>query len=123
MVVLIVAAVIAGLVLTAVFAMIPLLAVLFTGEFVLKRLSLFAVLRYPLIMIKNLRRNLLRTSLTYVATYVLVMIVTMIWSVLYFIDQWTAEKSTDLKVIVSEKWQADSHLPFSYAAALSEGAA
>jgi putative ABC transport system permease protein len=116
-------AVILGLVGVAFVTLIPVFIVFLLGEFVLKRVPSFAPLRFILIVIKNLRRNLLRTCLTYVATYVLVMIVTGLWSVLYFVDFWATEKSKDLKVIVSEKWQADTHLPFSYAAPLAEGAA
>jgi putative ABC transport system permease protein len=116
-------AVLLGLVGIAFFALVPLFLALFLGEFILNRLPSFSVLRFALVIVKNLRRNLLRTCLTYVATYVLVMMITTIWSVLYYIELWTTEKSQDLKVIVSEKWQADSHLPFSYARPLSEGAA
>src|SRR5262249_35582874 len=79
--------------------------------------------RFFLVALKNLRRNLLRTSLTYLATFVLVLVVVMVWSVLYFLDILTQEKSKDLKVIISEKYQAMSQMPFAYAGPLSEGAA
>src|SRR5215831_6656569 len=105
-------AVILGLVGLASLALIPLFMFLTLGEFILKRAPSYSLLRFTLIAIKNLRRNLLRTCLTYMATYVLVMIVAAIWSVLYFIDLWSTEKSQNVKVIVSDKWQADSHLPF-----------
>src|SRR5437899_2757132 len=47
----------------------------------------------------------------------------MVWSVLYFLDELTTEKAKDLKIIVSEKYQMGSQMPFSYALPLSEGAA
>src|SRR5438874_4162145 len=97
--------VILGLVGVALVALVPLFAVLFLGEFTLKRLPSYSPLRFTLMAIKNLRRNLLRTCLTYLATYVLVLIVAVIWSVLYFVDLWSTEKSKDLKIIISDKWQ------------------
>jgi putative ABC transport system permease protein len=116
-------AVVLGLVGLAFLTLVPVVGAFLLGEFVLNRLPSFSPVRFILIVIKNLRRNLLRTCLTYVATFVLVMIVTSIWSILYFVDFWATEKSKDVKVIVSDKWQADTHLPFSYAAPLAEGAA
>ncbi|MBL8792270.1 MAG: ABC transporter permease [Planctomycetia bacterium] len=74
-------------------------------------------------MMKSLRRNLLRTSLTYLAVFVLVLVVTAVWSMLDYVDGMMNEKASNIKVIVSEKWQASSHMPFAYAARLSVGAA
>src|SRR5207302_2623923 len=79
--------------------------------------------RFFLIMLKSLRRNLVRTSLTYLATFILVMIATFVWSTLAFMDQLTTEKSKDLKLIITEKWEASSQMPFAYAGGLSAGAA
>lgn len=78
---------------------------------------------YARLMLKSLRRNLVRTALTSIATFVLVLVVTMVWTVLYVLDRVTAEKSQDLKAIVTERWQIPSQMPFSYAQPLSEGAA
>src|SRR5262249_62082555 len=62
--------------------------------------------RKPLrFIVKSLARNKLRTTLTGVATVVLVFVVTLIWSVLWFLDLVTEEKSSDLKAIVTERWQ------------------
>jgi putative ABC transport system permease protein len=72
---------------------------------------------------KSLRRNLLRTTLTSLATMVLVFVITLVWTVLWFLDLVTAEKSKNLKAIVTEKWQIPSQMPPSYEHALSEGAA
>src|SRR5205823_6042002 len=47
----------------------------------------------------------------------------MVWSVLYYLDVLTREKTKDLKIIVSDKYQLNSQMPFSYAGPLSEGAA
>jgi putative ABC transport system permease protein len=72
---------------------------------------------------KSLRRNLLRTVLAGLATLVLVFVVTMVWTVLYFLDQVTAEKTKDLKAIVTERWQIPSQMPFTYEAGLRRGGA
>src|SRR2546430_2010196 len=74
-------------------------------------------------ILKSLSRNKFRTSLTSVAIVVLVFVVTLIWTVLYFLDMVTAEKSQDFRAIVTEKWQLPSQMPFAYAGSLSEGAA
>jgi putative ABC transport system permease protein len=71
---------------------------------------------------KSLRRNLLRTGLTGAAIIVLVFVVTLVWSVLWFIDLVTQEKSKDLKAIITERWQIPSQMPLQYASALCEGA-
>jgi len=80
-------------------------------------------MKFFLLILKNLRRNLLRTILTAIGTMVLVVIVTLVWSILYFLDNATAEKSKNLKGIVTERWQIPSQMPFAYAASLEEGAA
>jgi putative ABC transport system permease protein len=117
------ALVIIGVIMVAVFALAPLFVVLFVGEFVLNIVQFGRASRFLLIVLKSLRRNLLRTSLTYLATFVLTVVVVMVWSVLYFLDVLTQEKARDLKVIVSEKYQMNSQMPFHYATPLSEGAA
>ena len=116
-------AIITGLVLVAVLALAPLFLVLYLGEFLLNAVPFGRSVRFLLIMLKSLRRNLLRTSLTYLAAFVLVVVITLVWSQLYFLDKLTAEKTRDLKVIVTEKWQAGSQMPWAYARPLSEGAA
>jgi putative ABC transport system permease protein len=73
---------------------------------------------YPklcLLMIKNLRRNLLRTLLSATAIVVLVFMVTMIWTVVSFLDASTEEKSQEIKLIVTEKWQLPSQMPLTHA--------
>ncbi|HWA97576.1 MAG TPA: ABC transporter permease [Pirellulales bacterium] len=80
-------------------------------------------MKYVALIVKNLRRNLLRTVLTALGTIVLVFVVTLVWSVLSFLDEVTAEKSSNLKAIVTERWQIPSQMPFAYAATLAEGAA
>ena len=44
---------------------------------------------------------------------VLVFVVTMIWTVLYFLEQFTIEKSSTLKVIVTERWALPTPNPAS----------
>lgn len=65
--------------------------------------------------LKNLRRNLLRTALTGLAIGVLAFMITMIWTILYFIDLTTKERSKDLKIIVTYKWSVPSQLPITHA--------
>ena len=80
-------------------------------------------MKFFLLILKNLRRNLLRTILTGLGTIVLVFVVTLIWSVLDFLNKATEEKSQNLKMIVTERWQIPSQMPFTYATTLAEGAA
>ena len=74
-----------------------------------------------LLTIKNMRRNLIRSTLTALGTMVLVFVFTLIWSVLSFLDAVTAEKTENLKAIVSERWQIASQMPYAYAPTLAEG--
>src|SRR5215467_11268818 len=80
-------------------------------------------MKFFLLIIKNLRRNKLRTSLTCLATMVLVFVVTMIWTVVYFIENFTKEKSGNLKAIVTVRYDMMGRMPLSYADPLSQGAA
>ena len=79
--------------------------------------------KYLRMIVKSLGRNLRRTILSGLAIFVLVSVVTLIWSILWFLDLVTAEKSKDFKAIVTERWQLPSQMPLSYGASLSEGAA
>src|SRR5262249_37778285 len=64
-------------------------------------------------------RNFLRTALTGAAIMLLVFIITLIWTVLCFLDLVTADKSKDLKAIVTEKFQVPSQMPYAYVSSLS----
>ena len=79
--------------------------------------------KYVLLIAKNLRRNVLRTTLTALGTMVLVFVVTLVWSILHLLDTIVTEKNTNLKAIITERWQIPSQMPFAYANSLSEGAA
>jgi putative ABC transport system permease protein len=79
--------------------------------------------KFLMLILKNVRRNAIRSTLTAVGTMVLVFVVTLVWSILNFLDAVTAEKTNDLKAIVTERWQIPSQMPFSYADSLSNGAA
>ena len=79
------------------------------------------ILFYLRFVLKSLFRNPLRTGLTAAATMLLVFIVTLVWTVLWFLHMVTAEKSKDLKAIVTERWQLPSQMPFSYGAELADG--
>jgi putative ABC transport system permease protein len=65
--------------------------------------------------IKNLRRNLRRTLLTMAAIGVLAFMITMIWTIIYFIDIATSERSKDLKIIITYKWSVPSQIPMTHA--------
>src|SRR5205085_8444779 len=80
-------------------------------------------MKFFLLILKNLRRNKLRTALTALATMVLVFVVTMIWTVVYFLQEFTKQKSGNLKAIVTERWQMPSQMPLAYTDPLSHGAA
>lgn len=79
--------------------------------------------KYLVLILKNVRRNLLRSALTGLGTMVLVFVVTLVWSVLWFLDKETTQRSENFKAIVTEKWSMPSRMPYSYAVPLSEGAA
>jgi putative ABC transport system permease protein len=102
-------------------ALMPFFLLLYLGELALTHFSPGRGGRLVLIMLKNLRRNPLRTSLTYLATFVLVFVVAMVWSVLYYLDSFTGEKTKDLTVVVVEKWQLNSQMPMIYARPLEHG--
>ena len=76
-----------------------------------------------MLIFKNVRRNWLRSLLTALGTVVLVLVITLVWSALAMIDGITTEQSKNLKMIVSERWQFPSQMPWSYEASLSRGAA
>jgi putative ABC transport system permease protein len=80
-------------------------------------------MKFLLLMFKNVRRNWLRSSLTGMATVMLVLVITLVWSVLDFLGEATREKEKDLKVIVTERWQIPSRMPFTYAELLKDGGA
>jgi putative ABC transport system permease protein len=71
--------------------------------------------RLFLLGVKNLRRNLLRTSLTSFAIGVFALMITIIWTIIYFIDLITVERSKDLKIIVTYKWSVPSQIPMTHA--------
>lgn len=71
--------------------------------------------RMFLLGIKNLRRNILRSVLTGVAIGVLAFMITMIWTIIYFIELATLERSKDLKIIVTYKWSVPSQMPMTHA--------
>src|SRR5262249_30456314 len=80
-------------------------------------------MKFFLLIIKNLRRNKLRTSLTCLATMVLVFVVTTIWTMVYFIDNFTKEKTGNLKAIVTVRYDMMGRMPLSYTNPLSQGGA
>jgi putative ABC transport system permease protein len=75
------------------------------------------------LVLDNTFRNPLRTILTALGTVALVLVVTLVYTVLNNLDRITQEKSSNLKLIATEKWQIPSQMPYRYAAGLSQGAA
>jgi putative ABC transport system permease protein len=71
---------------------------------------------------KNVRRNMLRTTLASLAVVVLTLIVTAVWSILVPLDAYLTQQTGDIKAIVSDRWQAGSQMPYSYAVSLERGA-
>jgi len=90
--------------------------------FVTALLFLPRVWFYMSFIVRNLWRNKIRTFLTGVATMVLVLVVTLVWTVLSFLNLVTSEKASNLKAIVTERWQVPSQMPYAYATRLTEGA-
>ncbi len=80
-------------------------------------------MKYLFLVFENIRRNPVRTILTGLGTMVMVLVVTLVFTVLTALDRATTEKQSNLKAIVTEKWQIPSMMPYSYAQALSEGGA
>jgi len=70
--------------------------------------------RVGLMMFRSLRRNILRTSLTYVALFVFICMMTLIYSCVVFLESFTEEKSQDVKVIMTEKFQVPSQMKPGY---------
>jgi putative ABC transport system permease protein len=81
------------------------------------------VMKFFLLALKNLRRNKLRTAITSLAVMALVLVVTMIWTVVYFLHNFTREKASNRKAIVTDRYDMQGLLPLSYAGPLSQGAA
>jgi len=77
--------------------------------------------KYASLVLKNLFRNKLRTILAGMAIMVLALVVTLVWSILVPLDAFVTEKTTDFKVVVTERWKIPSQMPYAYAASLEEG--
>jgi putative ABC transport system permease protein len=60
-------------------------------------------MRFLLLILKNLRRNKLRSALTAAAVLALVFIFSMIATVVMLFDQFTAEKSSNVQVMISDR--------------------
>ncbi|MBI2808501.1 MAG: ABC transporter permease [Planctomycetes bacterium] len=76
------------------------------------------IVTYPrlfMLGLKNLRRHFLRTALTSAAIGVLAFMITTIWTIIFFIDLITVERSKDLKIIVTYRWSVPSQMPITHA--------
>lgn len=72
------------------------------------------------LIFKNLWRNKIRTVLTALAVFTLVAIFSMIYSVIGFLDQSMAEKSRDVKLILTEKYRIPSRFDISRMKSITE---
>lgn len=79
-------------------------------------------MKFLSLIIKNIGRNIVRSTLTALGTMMLVFVVTLVWSILDFLNQATSAKDSGIKVIVTDKWQIPSQMPFTYAETLADGA-
>jgi putative ABC transport system permease protein len=73
---------------------------------------------YPrlfLLGIKNLQRHYSRTLITGCAIAFFAFMITMIWTIVYFIELTTVERSKDLKIIITYKWSVPSQIPMTHA--------
>jgi putative ABC transport system permease protein len=87
----------------------PIPLCVFVTAFVLGR-------RGVILGMRNIIRALLRTSLTYLAVFVLVFVLCCIWSVLAFLSAITTQKDTNMKGIITEKYQIPSQMKPSHLA-------
>jgi putative ABC transport system permease protein len=102
---------------------IPMLVGIALGAVVLLLVLLRLVFpKYTSFLFKNVRRNRLRTVLSGLAIIVLSLLVTAVWSILVPLDAYLTQQTADIKAIVSERWQAGSQMPYSYATTLERGA-
>ena len=81
------------------------------------------LVKFLLLIVKNVRRNMLRSTLTALGTMVLVFVVVLVWSILALLDLVTRDKADNFKAMVTERWSVPSRMPYPYAQTLSEGAA
>lgn len=81
----------------------PIPMLVFVSSFLFGRRAVVLVMR-------SIVRALLRTSLTYLAVFVLVFMLCCIWSVLDFLGELTKQKDSNLKGIVTEKFQIPSQM-------------
>jgi putative ABC transport system permease protein len=116
-------AIVGGVFLGALGALVPLYLLIYGGEALLGRVHLGRGSRFLLLLLKSSRRNPLRTALSYLAVFVLVGLVVTVWSALHVLDRLIAFKAGEIKMVVSERWQSESELPISYARRLCEGGA
>jgi putative ABC transport system permease protein len=76
--------------------------------------------RGVILVLRSLIRSLLRTSLTYLAVFVLVFIFCSVESVLDFLSAITQQKDTNMKGIVTEKYQIPSQMKPSHLQGIKE---
>jgi putative ABC transport system permease protein len=80
-------------------------------------------MRFFMLIFKSVCRHAARTVATGLALVVLVMVGILISAVLFSLDQFTAEKSKEARMIVKSRWRLPSRMPISYVPLLSRGAA
>jgi putative ABC transport system permease protein len=91
----------------------PIPLVVFLTAFILGR-------RGVVLGMRNLIRALLRTSLTYLAVFVLVFVLCCVWSILAFLNTIMTKNDSNLKGIITEKYQIPSMMKPSHLGGVKE---
>ncbi len=77
------------------------------------------MLKFFLLILKNLRRSKLRTTLTALAVMVMVTICTEMMTILFWVHQHVHTQASQSKLLVSERWVAPSCIPARYLSLLT----
>jgi putative ABC transport system permease protein len=77
------------------------------------------VLKFFLLILKNLRRNKLRTTLTALAVTVMVTICAVMMTILFWVHDHVRTQASQSKLLVSERWVAPSCIPARYLSLLT----
>ena len=72
------------------------------------------IVKIALLLLRGLRRNILRTSLSYFALFVLTFVLAGLYTIVSFLQFITMEKSSNFKVIMTEKYSIPSTMPPGY---------
>jgi putative ABC transport system permease protein len=110
------AAILLGIIAIAIMTLPIFFGVIYLISLILRVLSNTGWLMFKVaqLLIRTLLRSPLRTSLSYIAIFVLTTVITGIYSIVNFIGLATAEKESNFKVILTEKYTIPSQMPPGY---------